>query len=132
MISSMRRFALPTVLAIVLLLGVSLILVTMRQNVQQIQTLLDETGAVVHTLEVQRQLDDVLLTQVTRPGKPDPDVEKLNAKLEELGSSVTPGTVALQPGQDFALPVPHAVTPVVMKPAFDQIRDLTVRWIEGE
>ena len=56
MISSMRRFALPTVLAIVPLLGVSLIVVTMRQNVQQIQTLLDETGAVVHTLEVQRQL----------------------------------------------------------------------------
>src|SRR5262245_10657619 len=62
MISSMRRLALPTVLAVVLLLGVSLIIVTMRQNVQQIQTLLDETGAVVHTLEVQRQLDDVLLT----------------------------------------------------------------------
>src|SRR5262245_22301697 len=62
MISSMRRFALPTVLAIVLVLGVSLIVVTMRQNVQQIQTLLDETGAVVHTLEVQRQLDDILLT----------------------------------------------------------------------
>jgi signal transduction histidine kinase len=64
MISSMRRFALPTVLAIVLLLGVSLIVVTMRQNVQQIQTLLDETGAVVHTLEVQRQLDDILLTVI--------------------------------------------------------------------
>ena len=62
MISAMRRLALPTVLAAVLLLGASLIIVTMRQNVQQIQTLLDETGAVVHTLEVQRQLDDVLLT----------------------------------------------------------------------
>src|SRR4249920_397128 len=60
----MRRFALPTVLAIVLLLGVSLIVVTMQQNVQQIQTLLDETGAVVHTLEVQRQLDDILLTVI--------------------------------------------------------------------
>jgi pimeloyl-ACP methyl ester carboxylesterase len=71
----------------------------------------------------------VLLTQVTRPGKADPDIEKLNAKLEELGSTVTPGTVALQPGKDFALPVPHAVTPVVMKPAFDQVTQMTVRWV---
>jgi signal transduction histidine kinase len=59
----MRRFALvPSVLAIVILLGVSLIVFFATSNTQQIQTLLTASGAVVHTLEVQRQLDDVLLT----------------------------------------------------------------------
>ena len=59
----MRRFALvPSVLAIVILFGVSLIVFFAGQNVQQIQTLLNDSGAVIHTLEVQRQLDDVLLT----------------------------------------------------------------------
>jgi pimeloyl-ACP methyl ester carboxylesterase len=80
---------------------------------------------------LERAPGHMLLVEMARGGRPDPDHQALRSRLLDLGARVEERTVALQGRQDIALPVPHAVTPAVLRPAFERVADVTAEWIAG-
>ena len=80
---------------------------------------------------LERAPGQVLLVELVRDGRPDPDHRALRSRLLDLGARVDERTVALQGRQDIGLPVPHAVTPAVLRPLFERIADVTAEWIGG-
>jgi pimeloyl-ACP methyl ester carboxylesterase len=80
---------------------------------------------------LERAPGHVLLVEMARDRRPDPNHRTLRTRLVELGARVEDRKVALQGRQDIALPVPHAVTPAVLRPAFERVVDVTAAWIAG-
>jgi pimeloyl-ACP methyl ester carboxylesterase len=80
---------------------------------------------------LERAPGHVLLVEMARGGTADPDHRALRSRLKALGARVEDRTVALQGRHDIALPVPHAVTPAALRPAFERVVDVTVAWIAG-